>query len=126
MTVDLSSAPEIDLVIDQGFDRDFSVVYKVEGVPQDLTGWRVTMGLRAGYAEPVYLLFLDSDVPSDSFIQLQGVTGRAVFHMDHVDTVNLPARTYVVFDARYISPDGAQTKKIMGRFYVRPQVTANG
>lgn len=127
MTViaDLSSAPEQDFILDQGFDRDFSIVYKVDGVPVDLSGWQITMGVKSGYAEPVYLMYLDSEVPADSFIQIEGETGRSIYHLDHVDTAGLPAKKYLVYDIRFYSPLGAQTKKIMGRFYVRPQVTAS-
>lgn len=126
MTVtDLSSAPEQDFNLDQGFDRDFSLVYKIDGVPVDMTGWRVAMGVKAGYAEPAYLLYVDSDDPQDSFVQIDGVNGRTIIHLDHVDTAQLPAPKWLVYDIRFYNPLGGQPKMLFGKFYVRPQVTAS-
>lgn len=126
MTVtDLSSAPECDLIVDQGFDRDFSLQWKIDGVPANLTGWRVVLGVKQGYQEPVFLLVVDSDAPADSYATITAVDGRVLFHLDHVDTAQWPAKKYLDYDVRFYAPGGGELRKLFGQFYVRPQVTVS-
>lgn len=112
------------LEIGQGYDADWSMqVLDDAGVPVNLTGYVVKITLRLGYGEPVALTAA-SNVAADSYVTITAGTGTVTFHLDHADTVLLSAPKNYVFDVRFIN-GGAETRKLWGKCYVRPQVTAS-
>lgn len=111
--------------IGQGYDCDFAVVITDStGTVINLTGYTAKVTLRLGYGETAALT-ASSAVAGSSYCTVDGVNGKVTVHFDHTDTVNLSAPKNYVYDLRLISGAGAETRKLWGKMFVRPQVTAS-
>lgn len=118
------TAPQYDLPCDQGNDLDFAVVIQDDtGTPVALTGYIVQFTVKAGYAESAVALSAASNVVASSYITLDAPNGKATVHIDHADTALLNAPQSYVYDLKFTAPTGAETRKLYGAFYVKPQVT---
>jgi len=126
--------------IKQGSDLDISMTWLDDnGAPMNLTGFVMSLSIRAFQSSPIALLTLTSSSITGSRIVLGGETGVIGLVFTHADTAglvpsSLPAQMTPlasgirssmlgVYDLKYTDPNGNSGYLMEGTVTLHPQVT---
>lgn len=123
-----------DLTVNQGETWSFTFTHKSGGSPVDLTGFVARMAVRATFSAG-YLAYLSSGADAISgTIALGGALGTVTPSMTAAQTAaleplmeQLPVgddpTVFLRYDLELVSPAGAVTRALEGRFILRREVT---
>ena len=103
----------------QGSTFTRTLVYKVDSVAVDLTGYSARMQVRKSVTDSSTLLSLSTDTGE---IVITGSTGTITITINATSMSSISAGNWV-YDLEIVSSGGVVTRLIEGRFIVTPEVT---
>lgn len=108
-----------DFCIFQGDDHSFSIFYKdPAGDPIDMTGYDVSMQVRADYDSEESVL----DLTVGDGITITALDGKTLVEISNAQSESIPAGIYV-YDVEAESPAGKKRKLAFGKITIRAEVT---
>jgi len=119
----------LDIALKQGGDRSIALNWSVNGTPVPLTGYTLTMDLRAYIgATPLLALSSAGTTPGGSVITLTtDASGNYTVTFGHVDTAALPYSSCgdvaALYDIKAVSAAGVVTYLYQGYIYVSAAIT---
>lgn len=108
----------INFTCPQGSTFSRHLVYKIDDVPVNLSGYSARMQVRELHESDEYLVYLQQN----SGITLGGSAGTIDILIDDTTTANFIIGDHV-YDLEVESPSGITDRLIEGRFLVTPEVT---
>lgn len=103
----------------QGTTFSEAPVWKINGVPVNLTDFTAKMQVRTSPDDPSVLVELST---ANGRITIDGAAGRILLSLDKTTTAGLAVGQYV-YDLKLTAPDGTATRLLQGGFVVSVQVT---
>lgn len=127
-------APRQDLTVYQGETWSFVYTHLSGGSPVNLTGYSARMMVKAAYADGFIAYLTTGPDANGGSIALGGVAGTITLSMTDAQSAALGSSIYCVpvgddptlffrYDLEIVSPAGAVTKVLEGRFLTRREVT---
>ena len=114
----MANAHPYPIKIDQGATWTFSLTYKINGTPVNLTGWTASMMVRKNYTDASPVLTLTTE---NGGIALGGSAGTIILTASSTLTSAMPAGTGV-YDLELYT--GSETRKLLrGDVTIIPEVT---
>lgn len=113
-------ADTYDIVIKQGATLRFTVTYKIDGVPVDMTGFSARMQLRPAYDSKLLVANLTSD--EDGGLTIDAEEGRVNVLIPAEKTANITTPEGV-YDLEVVNPSGEVIRLLPGKFTLSREVT---
>jgi hypothetical protein len=110
---------KFNMVCPQGSSFNQELVYSIDDVPVDVTGYYAAMMVREKYTSKTPVVSIDSVLGG---IDLGTSDGVISINIDHAITETLHSKEYV-YDLEVTDPYGKKTRLIEGKFIVTPEVT---
>ena len=109
----------VNFVCPQGSTFKRTLLYTIDNVPVDLSGYSARLQVREAYYSADPLLSLAT---SGSGITISGSSGSISLYVSSTATDSLPAGTHV-YDLELINPSAEVDRLIQGEWTVTPGVT---
>lgn len=107
-----------NMICPQGSTFEQQLIYKIDDVVVDLTGYSARMQVREKHTSKSSVLSIDTSSGGLS-VDSQGAIDMSISASTTQDII---AKDYV-YDLEIISPSGTVTRLIEGKFIVTPEVT---
>ena len=108
-----------NIICPQGTTFSQQLIYSLNNVPMNLTGFSARMQIREKHTTPHYQLSLTS---SNGGLVLGGEAGTIIINVSSTQTTAIHAKEYV-YDLELVSSSNLVTRIIEGKFIVTPEVT---
>lgn len=108
----------LTLTCNQGSTFTRRLVYKIDHVAVNLTGYTARMQVRPDYGSDSLLV----NLTVGNGITITGTTGTIVITITAGATTNMKAGTYL-YDIELVAPDTTVQRILEGKFVVKPEVT---